>query len=115
MLKLLRRLLLAAWFYWKIHRKVLLDIISSNQTGFIKDRFSFFNVRRLFNVIYYPSESPVPEVVVSLDAEKAFNRVKWCYLFHTLETFGFGLWSSYYTHLQSTQYAIIILLLDIVR
>ena len=41
-----------------------------------KHRFSFFNIRRLFNIIYHPSQSTTPEVVVSLDAEKAFDRVE---------------------------------------
>lgn len=53
--------------------KILPDIISPDQTGFIRNRFSFFNVRRLFNIIYHPSDSPTPEILVSLDAEKAFR------------------------------------------
>lgn len=45
---------------------VLPHIISPDQTGFIKDRFSFFDISRLFNVIYHPSQSSTPEIVVSL-------------------------------------------------
>ncbi len=54
------------------------EIISEDQTGFIRGRQLSSNIRRLLK--YYFFKRP----------EKAFDRVKWNYLFTILERFGFG-------------------------
>lgn len=70
-------------------QQVLSSLISVDQTGFMLGRHSFHNTRRLLNILNSPSSSS-PEVIVSLDAEKAFDRVEWRYLFFVLQKFGFS-------------------------
>ena len=71
--------------------KVIPSIIHPDQTGFIKGRHSSNNTRRLFNLLEYStSQKQPPTIIVSLDAEKAFDKVNWSFLTSTLQTFGFG-------------------------
>uniref|UniRef100_A0A3Q3G8L9 Reverse transcriptase domain-containing protein n=1 Tax=Kryptolebias marmoratus TaxID=37003 RepID=A0A3Q3G8L9_KRYMA len=65
-------------------------VIGMDQTGFIKGRNSCNNLRRLLNVIQLCQRRAMDGLVVSLDAEKAFDRVEWPFLFYTLHQFGLG-------------------------
>ncbi|KAF4079911.1 hypothetical protein AMELA_G00183760 [Ameiurus melas] len=69
---------------------VLPYIISGDQNGFINGCQLFFNIRTLFNTIHSKHSAVHPEIAISLDAEKAFNRVEWEYLFAVLRKSGFG-------------------------
>jgi len=64
-------------------------LIHPDQTGFIVGRQLSSNLRRVFNVIYQPNNVE-PELIISLDAQKAFDMIEYNYLFTVLEKFGFG-------------------------
>lgn len=66
---------------------VITNIISTDQTGLVRGRHSFINIRRLLNV-HCPATGDAPEVVVSLDAERTFDRIEWGYLFCVLAKLG---------------------------
>lgn len=44
----------------------------------------------MLNLLYTSELSPSPEILVSLDAQKAFDRIEHNYLYKVLDKFGFG-------------------------
>uniref|UniRef100_A0A8C2JPE3 Reverse transcriptase domain-containing protein n=1 Tax=Cyprinus carpio TaxID=7962 RepID=A0A8C2JPE3_CYPCA len=64
------------------------DIIDEDQTGFIIGRQTQDNIRRSLQVIHNISSNKLKASLISLDAEKAFDRVNWDFLYLTLEKFG---------------------------
>ncbi len=65
-------------------------LIKDDQTGFIKGRNSCNNMRRLLNTIQVFQQRSLNGLVLSLDAEKAFDRVEMPFLFYTLHKFDLG-------------------------
>lgn len=70
--------------------KIVTNIINPDQTGFMTGRHYSDNVRRLVNLISFSKSFKQEAMILSLDAQKAFDRVSWQYLFHTLTRFQFG-------------------------
>lgn len=68
--------------------KIIPSLVKSDQTGFIQQRYLADNVRRTLNVLHWAQKNTIPIGIFTLDAEKAFDKVLWPYMFETLRQFG---------------------------
>lgn len=76
--------------WWARLEGILPNIIHRDQVGFIKNRSSTDNMRRLLHLMWMNQSNLDPIAALSLDAEKTFNGVEWEFLFVTWDKFGFG-------------------------
>ena len=71
-------------------QKVIPSIVSTDQTGYIKNRYIGENIRTITDIIQYTALKNIPGILLQLDFEKAFDTISWNVLHQTLEQFGFG-------------------------
>lgn len=69
---------------------VLSSLVHHDQVGFVANRQARDGTRRILNLIQLAKLSSADSILISLDAEKAFDRVNWSYLSQVLNRFGFG-------------------------
>jgi exonuclease III/uncharacterized protein Smg (DUF494 family) len=63
----------------------LSDIISSDQSGFIKGRYIGCNTQRLQNLIEMVKQDNTEGILINIDFEKAFDTIEWSFIYKCLE------------------------------
>jgi hypothetical protein len=64
-------------------------IICHDQVGFIPGMQSWFNICKSINVIQYIKRSKDKNhLIISIDAEKAFNKIQHCFMIKALRKLG---------------------------
>ena len=70
--------------------RVIANIVSSDQTGYIKGRFIGTNIRLISDIIEHADRINVGGAILFLDFEKAFDSLEWDFMLKTLICFNFG-------------------------
>lgn len=73
----------------RVHN-VLPNIVSAEQTAYVKKRFIGENIRHIQDVIHYTTKFNIPGIILFLDFEKAFDSLEWNFMSKCLQKFGFG-------------------------
>ena len=71
-------------------KNVLNNIISGEQTGFLKGRYIGENIRLALDMIDYLSVNNLPSIMFLIDFEKAFDKLEWCFILKAMKLFNFG-------------------------
>lgn len=69
---------------------MLYKLINEDQTGFLKGRFIGENVRMIYDIMQYTEQNQIPNLLMLIDFEKAFDTISWKFIYQTLDFFNFG-------------------------
>lgn len=69
--------------------EVIPFLFDEDQTGFIKCRQTQDNIRRALHTIEHIKKEKIGAILLSMDAEKAFDSVGWKFLYTVMEKFAF--------------------------
>ena len=69
-------------------KKILPDLISQSQTGFIKGTFIGESTRLVYDVMNYTEFKKIKELLMFIDFEKAFDSVSWKFMYKVLRYYN---------------------------
>ena len=71
-------------------KKVLPDLISNCQTGFIKGRFIGESTRLVYDIMNYTEKKQKTGLLMLIDFEKAFDSISWKFMYKVLNHYNFS-------------------------
>ena len=71
-------------------QQTLKHIVNNALTGFIKGRLISENLRKILDLMDYTNQTDLAGIFVSIDFEKAFDKVEYKGLYKIMDWFGFG-------------------------
>ena len=69
---------------------LLPNLVSIDQTGFVKNRLLGDTVRTIQDLIDYCNGNSLNGLMLFIDFEKAYDSIEWSYLIHVLHEMNFG-------------------------
>jgi hypothetical protein len=72
-------------------QKVIDNLISNDQSAYIKGRFIGLNARIIADIFEYCENCNEDGILLFLDFQKAFDSVEWKFMFKALTSFNFGI------------------------
>ena len=73
-------------------QQVISTLVNSDQVGYITDRYIGENKRIIDNIISFSSLNKLPDVLMLVIFEKAFDTIEWPFLIESLKAFKFINW-----------------------
>ena len=71
-------------------RKVITNLIHTDQTASVKGRYIGESVRLISDILEYTENKGIEAILFSADFEKAFDSIDHTFLFSVLKSYGFG-------------------------
>ena len=71
-------------------QQVVGDLVSTDQSAYIKGRYMGTNIRLVNDIIEYCDLFSKSGILVTLDFTKAFDSLQWDFMFKALQFFNFG-------------------------
>ena len=71
-------------------KTILHNLIHSNQSGFLSNRFIGLNLKLMYDILSYTDTENIPGMLVLVDFYKAFDSIAWVFIEKVLDFLNFG-------------------------